>query len=251
MYAVNGSDLSVQHTIGGVHEWNNVYMSSMLRALQAPNLPCPVMRVVRELKTPEVFEEFLQVAQNIFQRDCKLNYEMDPQRSKAFMYHSMMQRDKHAAVQNSFSFGQLRDPATQGVNLMVHHIVNYMIKYRMIDQCLQFLLPLTSQDPRMVTYICDCYMALDRDRDAVILLASKIKDYPYLVPLLQKQVEAFLKMELFEYALKIATMCVELCPESFEARICLAKCQIYEKDLRQALITLNNAPCYDDPNANW
>jgi hypothetical protein len=69
---------------------------------------------------------------------------------------------------------------------MVHKIVQYMIKYRQIDQCLQFLLPLSAQDPRIVTYICDCYIAVDRAKDAIILLASKIKDYPYLIPLLLK-----------------------------------------------------------------
>jgi len=83
-------------------------------------------------------------------------------------------------------FGKLKDPSTHGVNLMVAKIVKYMIKYRMIDQCLQFLIPLQAQDPRIVTYICDCYIAVDRAKDAVILLASKIKDYPYLVPLLMK-----------------------------------------------------------------
>lgn len=134
---------------------------------------------------------------------------------------------------------------------MIHKIVQYMISYRMIDQCLQFLLPLAAQDPRIVTYICDCYIAVDRARDAVILLASKIKDYPYLVPLLQKQAEAFITMELHEYAHKLATVCVELCPESFEAHFVLAKCQLYEKDVRQALITLNNAPSYSDQRANW
>ena len=84
------------------------------------------------------------------------------------------------------NFGELKDPATEGSNFMISRIVKYMIKYRMIDQCLQFLLPLSTQDPRVVTYICDCYIAMDRSKDAVILLASKIKDYPYLVPLLMK-----------------------------------------------------------------
>ena len=65
VYALeHGSD--VQREIMGILEWNNVFMSSVLRSLEAPKLPCPVMRVVRELKTPESFQDFLQVAQNIF-----------------------------------------------------------------------------------------------------------------------------------------------------------------------------------------
>ena len=102
----------------------------------------------------------------------------------------------------------------------------------MIDQCLQFLWPLSTKDPRIITYICDCYIAIDRAKDAVILLASKIKDYPYLVCLLLKQAEAFLQIELYEYAHKLAKLSIELCPESFEAHMILAKCLFYDKDIR-------------------
>ena len=52
----------------------------------------------------------------------------------------------------------------------------------------------------MVTYIAEVYLASDREREAVTLLASKIKDFPYLVPLLMKQAEAFWAMEQYEYA---------------------------------------------------
>jgi hypothetical protein len=215
----------------GILEWNNVFMSSVLRSLDGPSLPCPVMRVVRELKTPSNFQEFLQVAQNIYLRECKLVFDnaqgFRTNQQAAQQYNSIMVQNKPQNLvlqSNLHSFGRLKDPATQGVNLMIYKIVQYMISYRMIDQCLQFLLPLAAQDPRIVTYICDCYIAVDRARDAVILLASKIKDFPYLVPLLQKQAEAFLAMELHEYAHKLATVCVELCPESFEAHIVLARC---------------------------
>lgn len=118
---------------------------------------------------------------------------------------------------------------------MLTKIVGYMIKNRMVDQCLQFLLPLSAQDPRIVTYICDCYISVDRAKDAIILLASKIKDYPYLVPLLLKQAEAFMKLELYEYALKTVKICLEFCPESFEAHMILAQCHLQEKDFRAAL----------------
>ena len=33
------------------------------------------MRVVRELRTPNSFQEFLQVAQNIYLRECKLVFD--------------------------------------------------------------------------------------------------------------------------------------------------------------------------------
>jgi hypothetical protein len=50
------------HEIQGILEWNNVFMSSVLRSLDVPNLPCPIMRVLRELHSPQNFEDFLQVA---------------------------------------------------------------------------------------------------------------------------------------------------------------------------------------------
>ena len=43
------------HEILGILEWNNVFMSSVLRSLDVPNLPCPLMRVLRELSTPQAF----------------------------------------------------------------------------------------------------------------------------------------------------------------------------------------------------
>jgi len=47
------------HEIQGILEWNNVFMSSVLRSLEGPHLPCPLMRVIRELNTPKNFEDFL------------------------------------------------------------------------------------------------------------------------------------------------------------------------------------------------
>ena len=47
------------HEILGILEWNNVFMSSVLRSLEAPILPCPIMRVIRELPSPQSFNDFL------------------------------------------------------------------------------------------------------------------------------------------------------------------------------------------------
>ena len=74
------STTNFHHEIKGIHEWNNVYVSSVLRALESSELPCPLMRIVRELETPSNFQEFLQIAQNIFQRECKLVYDNSQQK---------------------------------------------------------------------------------------------------------------------------------------------------------------------------
>jgi hypothetical protein len=99
-------------------------MSSVLRSLDSQNLPCPTMRVLQELSTPDQFSEFLQVAQSIFQRECKLVYENT-------QYNSILKHSLQKQTQQSF--GSLKDGATQGINMMLTKIVNYMIKNRMID----------------------------------------------------------------------------------------------------------------------
>ena len=44
-----------------------------------------------------------------------------------------------------------------------------------------------------------------------------------------------MKLELYEYALKTVKICLEFCPESFEAHMILAQCLLQEKDYRAAL----------------
>ena len=53
-------------------------------------------------------------------------------------------------------------------------------------------------------------------------------------------------MEYFEYALQIGKVCVDLCPESFEAWNLLARCYINLQDLKMALIAMDNSPFIAD-----
>ena len=68
----------------------------------------------------------------------------------------------------------------------------------------------------IVTHISDALLSIDKNKEAILILAEKIREYPYLVPLLLKQAQAFMKSEFYEYALKLSKICVDLCPESFE-----------------------------------
>jgi hypothetical protein len=54
-------------TIGG-GEWNYVFISSLLRAFE-PKV-CPSFRILSEVNTPELFKDFLLVANSLF-RLCK------------------------------------------------------------------------------------------------------------------------------------------------------------------------------------
>lgn len=54
VYALDGNSDAHQDIVG-TSEWNNVFVSSVLRSLEVPNIPTPILRVLRELKTHESF----------------------------------------------------------------------------------------------------------------------------------------------------------------------------------------------------
>ena len=94
--------------------------------------------------------------------------------------------------------------------------------------------------------LSDALLAVDKTKETIIMLAEKVKTYPYLVTLLLKQSQAFIKYEYYEYALRLARVCVDLCPESFEAWLLLAECYFYERKFKMSLIALDIAPLYQD-----
>ncbi len=53
-------------------------------------------------------------------------------------------------------------------------------------------------------------------------------------------------MEYYEYALKLAQISVDLCPESFEGWVLLAECYFYMRKIKRCLICMDIAPLYDD-----
>jgi hypothetical protein len=79
---------------------------------------------------------------------------------------------------------------------MIQKITEYMIKKKRIQECVNFLLPrinvsfnyilVVDDDPLIVTHITDVFLSIDKNKEAILLLADKIKDFPYLVPLLLK-----------------------------------------------------------------
>ena len=74
------------------------------------------------------------------------------------------------------------------------------------------------------------------------MLAKTLLRYPMMVHLLFKQAQCLLKFKYFEYAVKIAKVCIDLCPTSFEAWMLYAECLIELQDLKGALIALDLAP---------
>jgi len=87
---------------------------------------------------------------------------------------------------------------------MIQKISDYFIRKKRIDQILHFLTDLRFDDPLITSHICDVLIGVDKHKEAILLLAEKVKEFPYLIPLLIKQAQAFIKMEYYEYALKLA-----------------------------------------------
>lgn len=79
------------------------------------------------------------------------------------------------------------------------------------------------EDPLLLGLLCDALCSIDKVKESIEILASKLREFPYLVTLLLKQASAFIKYEYYEYGMRLAKICVDLCPESFECWIHLAE----------------------------
>ncbi len=51
---------------------------------------------------------------------------------------------------------------------------------------LKEMILVVDEDPLIVTHISDVFLSIEKNKEAILLLADKIKEYPYLVPLLLK-----------------------------------------------------------------
>jgi len=91
-------------------------------------------------------------------------------------------------------------------------------------------------DPLITVHICDVLLSIDKTKETILLLAGKIKEFPYLIPLLLKQAQAFIKYEYYEYALKLTQISVDLCPESFEGWLLLAESYFYMRRMKRVNI---------------
>jgi hypothetical protein len=82
---------------------------------------------------------------------------------------------------------------------MIQKITEYLVRKKRVQDCLNFLLPskniivhnlnskVQEEDPLIVTHVSDVLLSVDKNKEAILLLAEKIREFPYLVPLLLKQ----------------------------------------------------------------
>jgi F0F1-type ATP synthase delta subunit len=70
--------------------------------------------------------------------------------------------------------------------------MHYLTKQMRINEAIEFLEPFASEDPTLVSLICDSILSVDKTKESIMLLAQKIKEYPMLVNLLLKQANSFI-----------------------------------------------------------
>ena len=71
---------------------------------------------------------------------------------------------------------------------------------------------LARNDPSVIFYLVDIFIAKDRLKEALTLLAETLLKFPMMVQLLFKQAQCLFKYKYFEYAVKVAKICCDFCP---------------------------------------
>ena len=166
VYAVN--EENTKHAISGI-QWNFVFVSSILRSFE-PKISDHV-KIIAELDSKELFNDFILVASSLY----KNGY--------------------------GRKFGEVLDRVKDGSSILLSKISDYLIQKRRITEWIEFISPFAEDDPLLIGLICDALFTIDRLKQAITLLAHKIKEFPMLASLLLKQSQAFLKYEYYEYVL--------------------------------------------------
>lgn len=86
------------------------------------------------------------------------------------------------------------DKTKQGSSLIIDKVTQYFIKRKLVKEAIDFLdeskqfsdFKVKEYDPLINCHIVDVLLSIDRVKEAILLLAEQIKDYPYLVTYLVK-----------------------------------------------------------------
>lgn len=97
-------------------------------------------------------------------------------------------------------------------------------------------------DINALFYLVDIYIAKDKLKEALTILAKNLLKYPLMVPLLFKQAVCLFKFKYFEFAAKVAKVCCDLSPNSFEGWLLYSNCMFELQDYHSALISAELAP---------
>ena len=134
------------------------------------------------------------------------------------------------------------DPLKYGSSFLLHEVTTQLIKINRTEAWQTELTELSLTDPNALFYLVDIYIAKDKLKEALTLLAKTLLKHPLMVLLLYKQALCLKEFKYFEFAVKIAKVCCDLCPNSFNGWLLYAECAIELHDYETALICLDLAP---------
>ena len=199
-------------------DWNYVFVSSQIRSSYAKH--CYVGRLVPQFINHSTFNDFLAVVKLLYREDV-LGQEYI--------------REKEL------------DPLRYGTSFLLSEVTGMLIRSCRTEAWQTELTEMAITDPHALFYLVDIFIARDRIKEALTMLAKQLIKHPMMVHLLFKQAQCLLKYKYYEYAVKVAKVCVDLCPTSFEGWILYAECLIGLGDLKMALIAFDLAPNAPDP----
>lgn len=79
------------------------------------------------------------------------------------------------------------DPLRYGTSFLLYEVTNHMIKNSRTEAWMTELTELSMTDPHALFYLVDIYVARDKVKEALTMLAKHLIKYPMMIHLLFKQ----------------------------------------------------------------
>lgn len=121
VYAVNQENEKQPISAASEPQWNFVFVSSILRSLEPKK--SDHIRIISELDTKELFQDFLVVATNLYKNGYGKR------------------------------FGDVLDRVKDGSSMLLSKISEYLISKRRISECIDFISPFAEEDPLLISII--------------------------------------------------------------------------------------------------
>lgn len=118
------------------------------------------------------------------------------------------------------------DPLKYGTSFLLYEVTSNLIQSHRTEAWQTELVELSATDPNALFYLVDIYMETDKLREALTMLAKTLIKFPLMVHLLFKQAQCLLRYKHLEHAVKVAKVCVDLCPTSYTGWRLYAQCLI-------------------------
>ena len=160
-------------------------------------------------------------------------------------------------IREVFSFVKVRDLEYDNQemifykgNKILHYVTDYLIRKKRLTMALDIMNQVIEQDIKHTVFIADIFASMNKVPEAIKIIAPVLSKNPHIVVLLYTEAQNLLKVEKYEFALTLAKIVVQLCPDSFDAWYLLIEILFYSKNYSQALVAINIAPIYSKRQPN-